>query len=188
MTNKVLYIVAGANGTGKSTLAYRMLNLKQNLFFINADDIAKQLNSNDIEKEKITAGKIAINEMKNNFKNKKSFIWESTLSGNIAKNIIKEAKDNNYEIHLIYVFVDNPNVCIDRIKIRVSKGGHNVPNEDIIRRYYRSVSNFFIYKDIVDFWELYYNGISNILVANKFEIIDNILYNNFKEIKCQQKE
>ena len=74
-------------------------------------------------------------------------------------------------------------LCENRIKIRVLNGGHNIPKEDIIRRFYRSKENFWsIYKDLVDEWNLFYNGTSEyILVAqdanNEIEIFSENLYN-----------
>ena len=76
-------------------------------------------------------------------------------------------------------------MCENRIKIRVLNGGHNIPKEDIIRRFYRSKKNFWnIYKNLVDEWNLFYNGASEyILVAqavnNTLEIFNENLYNNF---------
>ena len=75
--------------------------------------------------------------------------------------------------------------CENRIKIRVLNGGHNIPKNDIIRRFYRSKENFWnTYKDLVDEWNLFYNGTSEyILVAqsseSKIEIYNENLYNEF---------
>ena len=81
-------------------------------------------------------------------------------------------------------------MCENRIKIRVLNGGHNIPKEDIIRRFYRSKKNFWnIYKNLVDEWNLFYNGNSQyILVAqysnNDVEIFNENLYNEFiKDLK-----
>lgn len=81
-------------------------------------------------------------------------------------------------------------MCENRIKIRVLNGGHNIPKEDIIRRFYRSKKNFWnIYKNLVDEWNLFYNGNSEyILVAqysnNEVEIFNENLYNEFiKDLK-----
>lgn len=86
--------------------------------------------------------------------------------------------------------MDSPILCENRIKIRVLNGGHNIPKEDIIRRFYRSKKNFWnIYKNLVDEWNLFYNGNSEyILVAqysnNEVEIFNENLYNEFiKDLK-----
>jgi len=89
---------------------------------------------------------------------------------------------------LIYIYLENYNANINRIKHRVLNGGHNIPTNDIIRRYYRSKKLFFtIYKDIVDEWNIYYN--SNEFfeeIANNDIILDTQKYNEFiKDIKCQ---
>lgn len=181
---KQLYIVAGPNGSGKSTLAYKLLPIKK-LEFLNADEIAQELNPEAIDKVKITAGKEYFKRLNDFFNNDKSFIIETTLSGQMLVKIIQRAKKLNYEILLIYVFVDNPQICIERIKVRVKKGGHNIPDEDVSRRYYRGKRNFYnSYKNIVDEWAVYYNGKNNFVEVFKcedaeIEILHKTLYNKF---------
>ena len=189
MEKNVLYIVAGANGTGKSTLASELLP-SENLEYLNADDIAKKICPNDIESVKIKAGKIVFKKLNEYLLKKQSFALETTLSGKIHVNIIKKAKELNYNVILIYSYLDSPILCEKRIKIRVLNGGHNIPKNDIIRRFYRSKENFWnIYKNIVDEWNLFYNGTSEyILVAqgNKNEQLTyhESLYNQFlKDLK-----
>lgn len=131
MQDKILYIIAGANGSGKSTLASELLP-SENLDFLNADEVAKEICPENIESVKIKAGKI----------------------------VLKRLED-------------------------LLNGGHDIPKNDIIRRYYRSKGNFWnIYKDLVDEWNLFYNGTSEyILVAqyanNEVEIFSENLYNEF---------
>ncbi len=67
----------------------------------------------------------------------KSFAIETTLSGQYLIRLISELKEKGYLITLIYVFLDNPEIAIDRIKTRVRKGGHFVPAQDVRRRFYR---------------------------------------------------
>lgn len=181
---KTLYIIAGANGSGKSTLAHYLLPVKQ-LEFLNADEIAKEINPEAIDKVKITAGKEYFKRLKTFFDNEKSFIIETTLSGQTLEKTIQKAKNLNYEIILIYVFIDNPQICIERIKVRVKNGGHNIPDEDVIRRYKRSKKNFYhLYKDLVDEWAVYYNGKNNFVEVFKYEngsieILQKSLYTEF---------
>ena len=184
MDKPILYIIAGANGTGKSTLASELL-LDENIEFLNADDIAKELCPDNIESVKIKAGKIVLEKLNKLLLNKKSFAIETTLSGKNHIKTIEKAKTLGYKTVIIYSYLDNPLICKTRIKIRVLNGGHNIPKEDIIRRFYRSRENFYkIYKNLVDEWSLFYNGNSNyIKVAefdnNKIEILDETMYNNF---------
>ncbi len=186
---KYLYIIAGANGSGKSTLASELLP-EEKLEFLNADDIAKEICPENIESVRITAGREVLKKLENLFNKRKSFAIETTLAGSNHIKTIQKAKDLKYNVALIYSFVENPEICINRIKVRVLSGGHNIPDDDVKRRFYRSKNNFWNkYKDIVDEWNLFYNGLSDyILVAKKeleeIEILNESLYNDFiKEIK-----
>ena len=158
LNEKQLYIIAGANGSGKSTLAEVLLPVKK-LEFLNADEIAKEIAPNAINSVPISAGKVYFERLNEFFKNEKSFAVESTLSGNNIVRIINKAKSQNYKIVLVYSFLDNCTNCIERVKKRVKNGGHNVPEEDIIRRYYKSIIKFWDeYRLLVDEWSLFYNG------------------------------
>lgn len=184
MNDKVLYIISGANGSGKSTLASELLPA-ENLEFLNADDIAKEICPENIESVKIKAGKIVLEKLENLLNKQKSFAIETTLSGKNHMKTIQKAKILGYKVVLIYSYLNSPKLCENRIKIRVMNGGHNIPKEDIIRRFYRSKNNFInIYKDIVDEWNIFYNGYSEyILVAQSLdgiiEIYNDDLYNEF---------
>ena len=154
MKEKFLYIIAGANGSGKSTLASELLPFEK-LDFLNADDIAKEICPANIESVKIKAGKILIQKLKTLFEKEKSFAIETTLAGKNHIKTIEKAKKLGYKAFLIYSYLDNPILCENRIKIRVLNGGHDIPKEDIKRRFYRSKENFWkIYKDLVDEWLL----------------------------------
>lgn len=184
MNKIILYIIAGANGSGKSTLSNELLSDK-NLEFLNADEIAKEICPQNIESVRVKAGKIVLEKLNKLLNNRRSFAIETTLAGKNHIKTIHKAKELGYKTVLIYSYLDNPDFCENRIKIRVLNGGHNIPKEDIIRRFYRSKENFWnLYKDIVDEWNIFYNGTSEyILVAqhsnNTLEIYNENLYNDF---------
>lgn len=179
---KTLYIIAGANGSGKTTFALNFAQL-ENLKFINADEIAKEYDPNDIQKYKMKAGKKFFEELHLSLTQEKSFIIETTLSGKYLIKIIKEAKKKNFRVSLIYLFLETNTENIYRVKNRVLRGGHNVPTEDIVRRYYRSRNLFeHVYKDLVDEWMLFFNGDDNFeLVENQDELYDEELKKLFLE-------
>ncbi|MFH0702233.1 MAG: AAA family ATPase [bacterium] len=184
--DKKIFIIAGANGSGKTTLAKELLP-ELSLEFVNADEIARAINPDDLQAVRVQAGKKVFKKIDEMLLQEKSFAIETTLSGNFLVKVIKQAKIQGYNTVLIYSFVDNPQICIERIKVRVRTGGHYVPDEDVIRRYYRSKNNFWKkYKDIVDEWTVFYNGLErSILVAKgESETIESIqeeLYKFFME-------
>lgn len=191
---KLLYIIAGANGSGKSTLAEILLEEKK-LEFLNADEIAKQIAPDAINSVPISAGKIYFQRLNEYFKENKSFAVESTLSGNNIVRIIKQAQEQHYKTVLIYSFLKNCTICIERVKKRVENGGHDVPAEDIIRRYYKSIINFWDkYRYMVDEWTLFYNGYdyAPVIVSfgsqNDFAIINKEMQNCFNDIHKLAKE
>lgn len=178
--NKTLYIIAGANGSGKTTFAlnYKKLN---NLHFINADEIAKQYDPDDVSKYKLKAGKEFFKQLDDSLSKEISFIIETTLSGKYLKKVINKAKNNNFKIVLIYLFLETDIQNILRVRNRVLNGGHDVPEEDIKRRYTRSRKLFWnLYKDMVDKWILFFNGDDNYeLIANETQVLNDEKYNKF---------
>jgi len=88
-----------------------------------------------------------------------SFILESTLSGKYLLKLFNRLKREDYEITIIFVFLESVSESINRIKVRVKKGGHHIPDEDVERRFFRSIHNFWnIYRFQCDEWQLFYNG------------------------------
>jgi len=179
---KTLFIVAGANGSGKTTFAKSFSKINE-LYFINADEIAKELDGQNITKYKVKAGKIFFEEFNKRLILEDSFVVETTLSGKYLINYITKAKEQNYHITLIYLFLESPLSNIDRVKNRVLNGGHYVPDEDVIRRFYRSKKLFWdTYKNLVDDWSLYYNA-DEIFeeIATNGNIVDTIKFEEFKK-------
>jgi len=186
MTKPILYIIAGANGSGKTTFAKNFAQYLD-IPFINADEIAESLGGN-FEKVRIRAGKLFFEKLGDSLSQNKTFAIESTLSGKYLLKIIEKAKELSFEIHIIYLFLDNPNTNIARIQARVRAGGHHVPSEDVIRRFFRSRTLFWsTYRKLVNRWELIYNSDESFVEvcsgnSNDINILDETLYNIFLEI------
>ncbi len=179
---KKLYIVAGANGSGKTTFAAQF-SMQEKINFINADEIAKKLNPNDINKEQMKAGKQFFKELNKSLESDKSFSIETTLSGKYTIRTIKKAQAKGFKVVLIYLFLETESEHIIRVDNRVLNGGHYVPKNDIIRRFHRS-RNLFLntYSKLVDEWLLFYNGDNKFeIVADNNYIYDTELNNKFRE-------
>ena len=153
-----LYIIAGANGSGKTTFAKSFAEI-HSLHFINADEIAKELDPKNITKHQVKAGRIFFEELKKRLSENNSFIMETTLSGKYLVKYIHKAQKNGFEVELIYLFLEKHETNVTRVSNRVLNGGHHVPKDDIIRRFYRSKEMFMSsYKELVDKWTIYYNS------------------------------
>lgn len=149
-----LYIISGCNGAGKTTASFtilpEMLNCKE---FVNADEIAKGLSPFQPENVSFQAGRIMIERIDELINLEMDFGFETTLTTLSYIKRIKLAKEKGYNVTLIYFWLDNANLAIERVKLRVSEGGHNIPEEIIKRRYYRGVENLITkFIAICDYW------------------------------------
>lgn len=159
-------MVAGANGSGKTTFATQLI-IETGYEFLNANEIEKAITEPN-ESAKLKAERLFFQRLSELMVAGQSFILESTLSGKYLLDVIEKAQIAGYVFKLFYVYLESPDVCIERIKNRVRLGGHFVPDEDVRRRYYRSKQNFWhTYKNLAEDWSLFNNPLSadNQLVA-----------------------
>jgi predicted ABC-type ATPase len=148
------YILAGPNGAGKTTFANEFLPIEAKcLNFINADMIAQDLSSFRPEKMAIEAGRLMIERIVECVRKNESFAFETTLSGKGYIKKIVDWKNIGYEIIIYFLKLPSVEFAIERVKLRVSRGGHNIPEQDIRRRFQRSLVNFnMFYKQLADSW------------------------------------
>ena len=156
MKNKC-YIIAGPNGAGKTTFAYEFLPIEAEcLNFINADLIANGLSPFKPDKVAIKAGKIMIQLINECVRKNESFAFETTFSGKGYSNKIINWKSQNYEVIIYYIKLPSVKLAIERVRLRVAQGGHNVPEHIIRRQYDRSWENFQqIFKHLADSWTVF---------------------------------
>jgi len=113
---------------------------------------------------------------------RKSFAFESTLSGTAYVSFLKKLKSQGYIVYIFYLWVPKVELSLARIKERVAKGGHNVPVQDVRRRFTKSFNNFqHLYKPLADYWSIINNAetVPQMVVrgvGDKIEVIDNDLY------------
>ena len=184
---KRLYLIAGANGSGKSTIARELLPA-EGVAYVNPDDIARELCPAAPETARVAAGRETFRRIGAFLKAGASFAVETTLSGLAHVRTLCQARKLGYETTLIYIFVDSPEVCIARIAARVRHGGHFIPDSDVRRRYVRSKRNFWgVYAPLADQWTLFYNGDAQThMVARKsadgsISVFSEPLHSLFKE-------
>jgi len=152
--NPVCYIIAGPNGAGKTTFARKFLpEYVKCLDFINADLIAGGISPFVPEKAAIQAGRIMIEQIQHLAESRRDFGFETTLSGKSHANLLHKLKGKGYRIHLFFLWLPNADLAIERIADRVRKGGHNIPEEVVRRRFYKGLNNFIkIYLPLLDSW------------------------------------
>jgi predicted ABC-type ATPase len=149
-----IYIIAGCNGAGKTTASFTVLpELLQIKEFVNADEIARGLSPFQPEMVSIEAGRIMLNRIDELIRLNLDFAFETTLATRSFAGLCDTAKSKGYQICLIFLWLDSIDLAIERVKQRVSEGGHNIPESTISRRYKSGLFNFFsLYKNRVDMW------------------------------------
>jgi predicted ABC-type ATPase len=194
MSNKKLYIIEGCNGAGKTTASFtilpEILDCKE---FVNADEIAKGLSPFQPEKVSFESGRIMLNRIKELLSENESFAFETTLATKSYKNKIIEAKAKGYRVTLLFFWLQSIDLAKERVKSRVSEGGHNIEPEVIERRYINGIKNLFdIYLPIVDGTLIFDNsegkhelladkqidGVLNITNQEKFNLLKKYYDNN----------
>ena len=188
MKSKNLYIIAGCNGAGKTTASYTILpeiiDCKE---FVNADEIARGLSPFQPENVAFESGRIMINRINELIFEQETFAFETTLATRSYRNKILKAKKKGYNVTLLFFWLSNVNLAIERVRIRVKEGGHNIPEETIERRYFNGIYNLFnIYLPIIDGALIFDNSfgkhelIARKMGTDRLEIVDQ---NKFLKLK-----
>ena len=128
---KTYTIIGGVNGTGKSSLTGVLKTQKTDLGrIIDVDKITAQNGGSAIQ-----GGKIALERIRECLDKGLSFTQETTLSGHRTELTAQEARERGYTVRLYYVGLDSAEECLQRIENRVAHGGHNIREEDVLRRF-----------------------------------------------------
>ena len=154
------YIVAGSNGAGKTTFATRFLpHYADCVNFINPDLIARGLSPFDPDAALARAGRLVLESIQDASKSRADFAFETTLSGRSYVRVIRDLRARGYRIHMFYLWIPGPELALLRIRERVQKGGHNVPAQDVRRRYDRTLVNLFsLYRPLLDTLRVFDNS------------------------------
>lgn len=185
---KELIIISGANGVGKTTFAKPYVE-RIGYKFLNADEIAKEIEGEGLQNAMIKAGRVFFTELNKSLSSCENVVIETTLSGSYVKKVATSAKAKGYWVKVIYIFVDSEDLCVERVRSRVLKGGHDVPEMDIRRRFKKSLNNFWNdFTKLASLWMLLYNGDENyqqvaIGSDDYFSVENEELFKFFKIIK-----
>lgn len=191
MSKKIL-MIAGPNGAGKTTMTLELIKSCSMLYeFINADEIARGLAPKHPESMALTASKLMIKRLKELLDADRSFAFETTASGTNYVKHLKLAKEKGYEISLTFLWLSKPEEAVKRVAQRVKQGGHHVPEESVVRRYYSGIKNLVLHylplSDEAFILDNSSEGSSRGLIARKnkdepIDILDRAIWEKIKEI------
>jgi predicted ABC-type ATPase len=176
MSKPQVIMIAGPNGAGKTSTAMTLLpNFLQVNEFVNADEIAYGLSPFNPESMAIESGRLMLKRINNLVENKKSFAFETTGAARVHLRTLEQCRSAGYYCSLLFLYLSPVELAIQRVKLRVMQGGHDIPEKDIIRRYYRGLKTVFSnYIDVVDSVEIYDNSFGDArLTAEKSSIDSN---------------
>jgi predicted ABC-type ATPase len=161
-------IIAGPNGAGKTTFAREFLpNEAACPVFVNADLIAAGLAPFAPETAAVQAGRLMLAELARHFAARKSFAFETTLSGRGYLRHIARWRRAGYRVELIFLRLANADEAVARVAQRVKQGGHDIPEAVIRRRFHAGLENLMqYYGPAVDAWVLYDNSGEEPLLQN----------------------
>src|SRR5437588_8859122 len=154
-----LYVIAGPNGAGKTTFLRRFAPRELDLLdFINADEIARGLAPLAPQRELLEAGRLVLERFRRFVDERRDFCLETTLSGRTHRKYFELARRAGYHVRLDFLLLPSVEDSIRRVADRVEQGGHDVPLEDLRRRFRVCLHNLFtIYRPVIDRWPLYNN-------------------------------
>jgi len=145
-----LLVLAGPNGAGKTTFAQEILAREiASGDFLNADDIARELNPDSVEEAALVAGRALVEERRRRILQGRSFVVETTLSGRGLLRELQQASRRGFETGLHFLFAPNPDLCVERVALRVQRGGHAIPRDVVVRRFFRGLALLPLYLDVV---------------------------------------
>ena len=178
----VLIVIAGPNGSGKTTITSQILHHQwmEDAVYINPDQIAKNKfgDWNSVEAV-MQSVKYCETLREQCLAERRSLIFETVLSADDKLDFIYRAKKAGYFVRIFFVSTNHPSINAARIAQRVMKGGHDVPITKVISRYYKSILNCRRISRLADRTYIYDNSIDGQEARILFRFMDGQLFKDY---------
>lgn len=177
-----LCIVAGPNGSGKTTTTVQLLasEWSADSLYINPDNIAQEVFGDWNSPEAVMkAARLATEKRYECLEQKKDFVFETVFSSNEKLEFVHKAKEAGFFIRLFFVCTKDPEINVARIVKRYLNGGHEVPISKIISRYYKSITNAKLAIALVDRAYIYDNSVENELPQLLYRTTDGKIFKQY---------
>ena len=186
MTNRrpTLCVVAGPNGSGKTTTTTQLLNNEwaADSLYINPDNIAQEMFGDWNSPEAVLKAAGKATQMRYEcLEQGRDFVFETVFSSPEKLEFLKKAKEAGFFIRFFYVCTSDPSINVARITQRYLNGGHEVPISKVISRYYKSLLNAEEAIAFVDRAYVYDNSIDDQLPRLLYRTIDGELFKRYTE-------
>lgn len=178
----VLIVIAGPNGSGKTTITSRVLqhDWLEDSLYINPDNVAQHMFGDWNNQEAVLkAAQYCQEQREECLKNKHSMIFETVMSTDEKISFIQRAKEAGFFIRLFFVGTSSPTINASRIAARVMKGGHDVPIAKIISRYAKSIINCGIASQYADRTYVYDNSTDGVEAQLLFRMTDGKVFKEY---------
>jgi predicted ABC-type ATPase len=150
-----LVLLAGPNGSGKTTFINRFLRRRAEAFrFVNPDEVARGLPPGP--QRDLAAGRLVLERLDALFDDRADVVLETTLATRSHAARIRKWKAAGYRIELVYLRPPSADFSVMRVARRVAQGGHGIPEDTLRRRFTLSLDYLeAVYKPLVNSWEVY---------------------------------
>ncbi len=156
MADKRLYLIAGCNGAGKTTMRESLLGRLHCHHWVSDDDIAYRLSPHAPEQAFVSAGRLMLERIEQLLAQGETFAIETTLAPRCFGRAVMQARQWGYEVNLLFFHLPSSQLAVSRVNQRVSRGGRYVPAHVVERHYHAGLRNLKqLYMPLVDRWNIY---------------------------------
>ncbi len=148
MSQPHVVMIAGPNGAGKTSAAMTLLpdylNIRE---FVNADEIARGLSPLNQNAAAAAAGRIMKERIDHLIETRQNFAFETTAAGTTRRLTMKKCREAGYATSIVFLYLSSPALAIERVNGQSSQGGHDIPEQQIINRFFGGIKNLFTIYD-----------------------------------------